>query len=285
MKPSDRIKHIREISVKLGEEDWGLIDLTLKQFKLPFTDNWQGDNRPDYVMDMISGSSDEALIELAKHLGSATEIESADTPSFWKNEQPRVFISHLASIKASAKELKSALSVFSIASFVAHEDIEPTKEWQTEIEIGLSTMDALVAMLTPGFKESNWTDHEVGVAIGRGVPIVPVRIGLDPYGFIGKYQALQGKGRELNLIAAEIIEILLGKPGIGQKITNGIVDNFSDSYSWENAKQNMGFLEKCQHLNSDHIKKLRNAVKENRQVKDAWGVPERLDVLIDKFGS
>ncbi|MCK4619263.1 MAG: toll/interleukin-1 receptor domain-containing protein [Desulfobacterales bacterium] len=232
-------------------------------------------------MDMISDSSSEALIELAKHLGSATEIESAATPSFWNADQPCVFISHLASIKAKAKGLKASLSKYSIVSFVAHEDIEPTKEWQTEIEIGLSTMDALVAMLTPGFKESNWTDQEVGFAIGRGVPIVPVRIGLDPYGFIGKYQALQGKGREIQIVASEITEILLGKPGIGQKITSGIVEKFVNSYSWETAKQNMGLLEKCQHLNMDHIKKLRKAVKENRQVRDSWGVPERLEALIE----
>ena len=236
-------------------------------------------------MDMISDSSNEALIELAKHLGSATEIESAATPSFWNEDQPRVFISHLASIKAKAKGLKSTLSEYSIASFVAHEDIEPTKEWQTEIEIGLSTMDALVAMLTPGFKESNWTDQEVGFAIGKGVPIVPVRIGLDPYGFIGKYQALQGKDREIKIVAAEITEILLGKPGIGQKITLGIVEKFVDSSSWENAKINMELLEKCQHLNAEHIKKLRKAVKENSQVRDAWGVPERIEALVEKLGS
>jgi len=169
MKPSERIKYIQEISEKLGNEEWSLIDLTLKQFKLPITDNWNSDNRPAYVMDMISDSSDEAIIELAKHLGLATEIESATKPTYWKEEQPRVFISHLASIKTKAKNLKSALADYSIISFVAHEDIEPTKEWQTEIEIGLSTMDALIALLTPGFKESNWTDQEVGVAIGRGV--------------------------------------------------------------------------------------------------------------------
>jgi len=285
MQPSERIKYIREISEILGKKEWGLIDLTLKQFKLPYYDEWQGSNRYDYVMDMISDSSSESLLELAKHLGLATEIESAATPSFWNADQPRVFISHLASIKAKAKELKAALSEYSIASFVAHEDIEPTKEWQTEIEIGLSTMDALVAMLTPGFKESNWTDQEVGFAIGRGVPIVPVTLGLNPYGFIGKYQALQGRERELPIIAAEITEILLGKPGIGRKITSGIVEKFANSYSWENAKENMELLEKCQHLNTDHIKKLKKAVKENSQVGSAWGVPERLGALIERIGS
>jgi hypothetical protein len=34
-------------------------------------------------------------------------------------------------------------------------DIEPTRKWQDEIELALSTADALVAMLTPGFHESD----------------------------------------------------------------------------------------------------------------------------------
>lgn len=73
-----------------------------------------------------------------------------------------------------------------MSSFVAYTDIKPTKEWQGEIENALHSMDALAAILMPGFKDSDWTDQEVGVAIGRGVPIIPIMRGLTPYGFIGK---------------------------------------------------------------------------------------------------
>ena len=51
-------------------------------------------------------------------------------------------------------------------------------------------MDAFVALLTEGFHDSLWTDQEVGFALSRGVPILAVRLGKDPYGFIGKFQAL-----------------------------------------------------------------------------------------------
>jgi len=55
-------------------------------------------------------------------------------------------------------------------------------------------MDGMIVILHPGFQESKWTDQEVGVAIGRMVPIIPIKVGLDPYGFIGKYQALKANG-------------------------------------------------------------------------------------------
>ena len=54
------------------------------------------------------------------------------------------------------------------------------KEWETEIESALFSMDVLVALLTDGFHDSNWTDQEVGVAIGRKIPVVPVRLGKGP---------------------------------------------------------------------------------------------------------
>ena len=40
------------------------------------------------------------------------------------------------------------------------------------------------------FHESDWTDQEVGFALARRVPIMAVRLGRDPYGFIGRFQGL-----------------------------------------------------------------------------------------------
>lgn len=109
----------------------------------------------------------------------------------WGDGHYKIFISHLAKEKALASDLKKQLSVFGCASFVAHEDIEPTTEWQGEIECALHSMDCLVALMTEGFHESNWTDQEVGFALGRHLKVIPVSIGIDPYGFVGKIQAIR----------------------------------------------------------------------------------------------
>jgi len=110
----------------------------------------------------------------------------------WGPHHVRVFLSHKATVKVQASQLKQSFARCGIAAFVAHEDIEPTQEWQREIERALFSMDALVALLTTDFHESNWTDQEVGVAIGRGVPLIAVRLGRDPYGLMGKGQGLGG---------------------------------------------------------------------------------------------
>ena len=146
-------------------------------------------------------------------------LRRSPAPPFGPPMNAPVFLTHVSKIKEKTSQLKVALADYGMHGFVAHEDIEPTKEWQDEIEAGLASMDALVASLSPGFNESKWCDQEVGVAIGRRVPIVPVRIDLDPYGLFGKYQAIQGKGKSPNEVAPLIFNALIGKPKIGPKRT------------------------------------------------------------------
>jgi TIR domain len=95
--------------------------------------------------------------------------------------------------------------------------IKPNRDWQNEIEKALNSMDCLIALLTPTFHESYWTDQEIGFALGRNVPIISVRIGKDPYGFIGKLQGFQAKGKRANEITEEIVK-LLGELDLLEKI-------------------------------------------------------------------
>lgn len=118
----------------------------------------------------------------------------------------RVFLSHLAANKVVAAKLQEACLEFGISCFVAHNDIEPTQEWQTQIETALATSDALVALLHPEFHASNWTDQEIGYAMGRGLPVYSVRFGQDPYGFIGRFQAFTAKGKNPLALAQELFE-------------------------------------------------------------------------------
>jgi len=90
-------------------------------------------------------------------------------------------------VKKETAALKERLQLLGVSCFVAHEDIHPGHEWQDEIENALASMDGFAALLTEGFHDSAWTDQEVGYALARGVPMIAVRLGRDPYGFIGKF--------------------------------------------------------------------------------------------------
>ena len=142
--------------------------------------------------------------------------EAESTKRLWGKGEMRVFISHKAEDKILAKEIQKSFGVFGVATFVAHEDIEPMLEWQIEIVRALFSADLLVALLTAKFNESNWTDQEIGVAIGRRIPVIPMRIGKDPYGFIGKYQAI--KETSAPKIVEKTIDYLVGQEGISPRL-------------------------------------------------------------------
>jgi serine/threonine protein kinase len=131
---------------------------------------------------------------------------------FWAEGHIKLFVSHLSSNRSRMSALKASLSNWGICAFIAHEDIEASREWRDEVEAGLETMDILAAVVEPGFKESDWCAQEVGYALGRKIDIIPLRAGLDPFGFFGKYQGIPIKGKIPDQVANEIANLLLKKP-------------------------------------------------------------------------
>ena len=203
--------------------------------------------------------------------------------SIWKADALKLFLSHIAEHREVAQQMKDALAGYNISAFVAHTDIEPTVEWQIEIESALQTMDALVAVLTPGFHESRWTDQEIGFALGRGLFVIPVRHGTDPYGFIGKFQGYQIAGLTYATIAETVAKLLAKHYSTAQIMSRVLVSRFEQSQSWEGAKKNMDKLEFCTVLDEEFLVRIETAAQTNAQISSAWGVPERVAALLKTF--
>lgn len=117
-----------------------------------------------------------------------------DVEGIWALEQLRVFISHIHAVRAEVADLAGFLEGYGCTCFVAHTQIEPSQDWQDVIEQALTSCHVLVAYVTEEFHASRWTDQEIGWALGRGIPVVPVNAGSQPYGFFGAIQAIQ-RGR------------------------------------------------------------------------------------------
>jgi hypothetical protein len=182
----------------------------------------------------------------------------------WGDKGYRVFLSHKADVKKETAQLKEQLEPFGISSFVAHVDIHPTKEWQDEIENALASMDAFVALLTDNFHESYWTDQEVGYALGRGVPLIAVKLGRDPYGFIGKFQALACNWASGPL---EIVKLLIKEHRMLESYVNAVPE--CRSFDEGNAlSQVLPFIET---LTDEQADKLASAFNEDNQLQGSYG--------------
>jgi len=281
--PSERIKLIKEISHRLSSEEWPVIDLSLKQFSLPWSNNWDG-SKEAYVIQMLDEARDDVLLALARHVGYDSDpIRSSVEPGFWLPNNFRLFISHLATFKHEAAILQGTLKKYQISSFVAHNDIEPTSEWQNEIEAGLSTADAMIVLLHEGFHQSNWTDQEIGYAMGRGVLILTVRFEQDPYGFIGRFQALNGNGKDIKNLGKEIFDILIKHKQTRRRISEVLVARLEQSESFADAKSNIGLLEEVTYWENSFNDRCLAAIDSNSQVSGSYGVSGRIKRLISQF--
>ncbi|MGH9078183.1 MAG: toll/interleukin-1 receptor domain-containing protein [Acidimicrobiales bacterium] len=166
------------------------LDFVLKQFGFRIEDPWTG-SMLAYVRHIVAHNGDDSNVEaldryLSGHAGSGEEP--------WEEGLFRLFITHIAARKKVAHELKSKLLFYGIDGFVAHDDIEPGREWQRVIESTLRSCHALVALLHTGIKGSNWCDQEIGMAHGRGVPIVPMSIDLHPTDSLGPFRRFKEPG-------------------------------------------------------------------------------------------
>lgn len=267
MRPIEKIELLEKIATELqARMTFSDIDIYLAAFGVE-TRHIQNsyNSKRTYVKDNLSTASPELLISIAQDLDFESLPNEAvrKTPTHWRTGQFRLFLSHLAIFKVQASALQSVLNNYAISSFVAHEDIEPAKEWQDEIEASLHSMDALAALLTDGFKDSNWCDQEVGVAVGRDVLIIPVRKGVDPYGFIGKYQGIQGEGKTIGEVATAIFNTLISVPKTRTKMIRCLCNAVSQSTDIDDALERLKILSGIEGLPEEELEQLRSVVTDN----------------------
>ncbi len=248
--PGERVELKKKIAEALGQQSWPDIDLILGEFGFPTTDEWRGNDRAEYVLAMVRHSGDDAALrQLASYLhptavaAAPPQPDSFDDPANpWTGNGLRLFLSHVHDYRAHAGALRRELAKRSIDAFVAHDAINPTEQWVEVILSALRTCDACLALLTPGFSESKWCDQEVGFCLARNKLVIPVEYGQMPYGFLGRHQALLVKGKDEEGLALAVFELLARKEPSRDAMARAIVDRWTHTSSWDDARENYGFL-------------------------------------------
>jgi len=223
MRVSERLELAERIAAELQSRyTFSDIDAFFRGFNIDTRELEWGSSKRLYAKGVLADEPEKTLLAIAEELeinGPGPSGRATTLPEAWKNTTDfRLFISHISKDKAVAHRLREALAAYSIAGFVAHDDIEPTSAWEREIERALWTMDAMVAVLTVGFSKSNWCQQEVGIGLGRGSKIISFKWGEDPVGFIGKEQALPRQNRTAEQIAAEIDRLLSKDPRTADRL-------------------------------------------------------------------
>lgn len=223
MKVSERLDVIKRICSELElRYGWAEASIYLRAFVHKYHGNSEDFDRVgELALYALSDADESVLGEIVDDLGieSLAAISAkVQPPAMWMTDSKlRVFVSHLSLEKQKATRLRDTLAPFGLSAFVAHEDIEPTLEWQVQIERALHSMEVFISVHTPGFKDSVWAQQEIGFAVAKGVKIIAIRMGEDPKGFISKHQALSRGEKTAEELAADIVALLEKDQRISQR--------------------------------------------------------------------
>jgi hypothetical protein len=221
----ERVDLLRNIASELANR-YNVSDIDALLDRLGLQEPYWGDGWEveAYAKQALRSTSDESLLDLADELQLDTASFSkaiADPPALWREANSfRLFVSHRSQQKVEANKLREALAEHNISAFVAHEDIEPTADWQREIERALRTADAMLAFIAEGFSASPWTQQEIGWMQARKLKVLSFKFDgrEDPKGFIAREQSIHRKNRTAASIAKEVGDLLNQDPRTRDKL-------------------------------------------------------------------
>ncbi len=166
---------------------WQMVDW-LARFQVLPRDGQPLSNRKD---------TDQALFEIARHIVEIGEVISAQKsskapPSSKKKVTPgapvtsaqggsqkangQVFICHDSGDGDFAELLKLKLEKAGFQAWIDVDRLRVGDDWRAEIDDAIRASVALVVVMTPGAKESEYVTYEWAYATGAGVKVIPLMV-------------------------------------------------------------------------------------------------------------
>jgi len=195
--------------------------------------------------------------------------------------KPNIFISYSYHDRFIAGDIKTELESIGFVVFMAHEDIEPSEEWQNEIIRQLTICDVFIPLFSKNFRESKWTDQETGIAFGSKKEVIPISLDKTmPYGFIGKYQTLRCKD-DITETCSHLFKTLFKKP-IAEILKKYLINSLGSSENYITSISIGKKLALCEPYSILQVNEMIYWFLMNDQVSGATPVKNLITPLIEK---
>lgn len=195
------------------------------------------------------------------------ETKLVDNPH--QTEVSRCFVSHANDGRDIAIKIKSELEMLGLTVFVAHYDISPSADWPEAIIKNLRSTDIFIPVITEGFRKSDWTDQECGVALILEKYIFPIAIDKNiPYGFLNKFQAYRLKQDDYDISGLGILrDLIVAKPELSKPLLDTIISSFKTSSSFNATRDKFSSLSLFNFdLTKEQVNKIFEASLTNNQI-------------------
>lgn len=204
--------------------------------------------------------------------------------------QLKVFISYSSEDKRLGRLFKTCFENYAgFLVFLAHEDILPATEWELKIIKELKESDAVIPLITENYRNSEFTDQELGMALAWRKTILPPKLtNINPYGFIKKFQALKCRNNEFSIINAvvSIVLVLIESKEFNkhkEAVIDSVIKAFNQSSSFKMTRTIIRVLTKIISFNEEQILSLKKAIKNNYQIYDEYfAFPDFKKILKEK---
>jgi TIR domain len=174
-------------------------------------------------------------------------------------------------------EIKRQLEGYGFDVFLAHDDIDPSIQWQEEILQHLGECEVFIALLTEAFDDSNWIHQEIGIAFARRPhPImVPINAGRVPVGYLGRFQAIRLDPNRLDererpswgstkftlsyldtLCLRVVRSVASQSQQIGSEVRTALIENIRGIFNFDGAGFEMWKLSEIGGLSEDEINRV-----------------------------
>lgn len=216
------------------------------------------------------------------------ELNKTRIDSFNKNDQRvtevKIFLSYSSKNKELAGNIKEWLSDFGFKVFLAHDDIEPSLQWQKVIIEKLKECHIFIPIMTPEFDISHWTDQESGIAFILDKVIIPISINgeTNPHGFTAIYQALKMNPTHIATGCVRIVNILKNDSKFASFVINILLKSLETSRTYATAEYYFSLISDFKFWNKELFNHLLKITIKNNQIHYAAGVRQTLPVMIQQ---
>jgi len=178
------------------------------------------------------------------------------------------------------------LDSYGFDTFLAHEDLKPSEEWQKSIFTKLKACAVFLPLLTKAFTESDWTDQETGIAVALKKIIVPMKVSLNPYGFVNKYQAQSfpepTSDGDMDGACWNIVNKLGSDRKIGSAVKDGVIKAFGRSRSFNEASTYAARLRSLEPYSSEQLDEIVKWGCKNNQIHYGFEARSYVNDLIQR---
>lgn len=192
-------------------------------------------------------------------------------------EPIRVFVSHSSKDKEIAARMAEAMRQMHMKPFLAHSHIEGGELWRETLRDEVEGCDMLVALVTPNFRKSEYTEQEVGAAWVLKKPVLAVCTGDEvPTGFVAERQGLKYDVRRPGSAAERMLDLYLSEVRKKANVADVLIEMISESGSFETSNRLANLLLRERTLTAKQVENATRALKTNKQVPKSSGVIKSL---------